>query len=80
MNKRQFLKQSALLSIGGVFIPSSFLASCTKEDPLAGASYGGKVLIIGAGAAGLYAGYILKSKGVISSVVVIATASIYNFA
>jgi len=64
MDKRNFLKQSALLSLGSVVFPSSFLASCTKEDPLAGATYGGKVLIIGAGAAGLYAGYILKSKGV----------------
>jgi len=64
MDKRNFLKQSALLSLGSVDFPSSFLASCTKEDPLAGATYGGKVLIIGAGAAGLYAGYILKSKGV----------------
>lgn len=64
MDKRHFLKQSALLSIGGVFIPSTFLSSCNKEDPLAGATYGGKVVIVGAGAAGLYAGYILKSKGV----------------
>jgi monoamine oxidase len=64
MNKRHFLKQSALLSLGGIVSPPSFLASCKKKDPLEGASYGGKVLIVGAGAAGLYAGYILKSKGV----------------
>ena len=63
MNKRHFLKQSTLLSLGSIVIPSAFL-SCVKEDPLKGASYGGKVLIVGAGAAGLYAGYILKSKGV----------------
>ena len=64
MDKRHFLKQSALVSLGGMLFPSAFLSSCAKKDALDGVSYGGKVLIIGAGAAGLYAGYILKSKGV----------------
>jgi lysine-specific histone demethylase 1B len=64
MKKRNFLNQSALLSLGGMLAPAAFLSSCTKKDPLKGLNYSGKVLIIGAGAAGLYAGYILKSKGV----------------
>jgi len=64
MNRRHFIKQSTLLSIGGLPIPSIFLSSCIKENLFEDINYDGKVLIIGAGAAGLYAGYILKSKGI----------------
>jgi lysine-specific histone demethylase 1B len=64
MNRRQFLKQSTLLSIGGLLIPSTLLAACRKETLLEDVTYDGKVIIIGAGAAGLYAAYILKSKGI----------------
>lgn len=64
MNRRHFLKQSTFFSIGGLFIPSSLLASCRKERLFQNINYDGKVIIIGAGAAGLYAGYLLKSKGI----------------
>ena len=64
MDRRDFIKQSAFLSIGGLIIPSVVLSSCRKESLFEDSSYEGKVLIIGAGAAGLYAGYILKSKGI----------------
>jgi monoamine oxidase len=64
MKRRQFLKQSTLISIGGLLIPTSFLSACKKETLFEDINYEGKVIIIGAGAAGLYAGYILKSKGV----------------
>jgi lysine-specific histone demethylase 1B len=64
MNRRQFLKQSTLLSIGGLLIPSSLLAACRKETLFEDVTYNGKVIIIGAGAAGLYAAYMLKSKGI----------------
>lgn len=64
MDRRHFIKQSALLSIGGKLIPSALLSSCHKETLFEDINYKGKVLIIGAGAAGLYAGYILKSKGI----------------
>jgi monoamine oxidase len=64
MERRHFIKQSTLFSIGGLLIPSNFLSSCRKEILLEDINYGGKVIIIGAGAAGLYAGYILKSKGI----------------
>ena len=64
MNRRNFLKQSALLSIGGVLVPSAFLAACRKEAWFENINYNGKVIIVGAGAAGLYAAYILKSKGI----------------
>lgn len=64
MNRRHFLKQSTFLSIGGLVIPSAVFASCRKETLFEETNYDGKVLIIGAGAAGLYAGYLLKSKGI----------------
>ena len=64
MNRRKFLKQTTLLSIGGLLLPSALLSSCRPNTLFEGPSFQGKVLIIGAGAAGLYAGYILKSKGI----------------
>jgi lysine-specific histone demethylase 1B len=64
MNRRQFIKQSTLLSIGGLLIPSTLLAACRKETFFEDVNYDGKVIIIGAGAAGLYAAYMLKSKGI----------------
>jgi monoamine oxidase len=64
MDRRNFIKQSTFLSIGGLIIPSVVLSSCRKETLFEDSNYEGKVLIIGAGAAGLYAGYILKSKGI----------------
>lgn len=64
MKRREFLKKSTLISIGGILIPSSIYTSCAKKTLFDGLNYGGKVIIIGAGAAGLYAGYLLKSKGI----------------
>jgi lysine-specific histone demethylase 1B len=64
MNRRHFIKQSTLLSIGGLLIPSALLAACRKETFFEDVTYDGKVIIIGAGAAGLYAAYMLKSKGI----------------
>lgn len=64
MDRRKFLKQYSLGSLGGFFIPlfepSFFQRGALSEE----VNYKGKVLIIGAGVAGLYAGYILKSKGI----------------
>jgi lysine-specific histone demethylase 1B len=64
MDRRHFIKQSTLLSIGGLLIPSTLLSACRKETLFEDINYDGKVIIIGAGAAGLYAAYILKSKGI----------------
>jgi len=64
MDRRHFIKHSALFSIGGLLIPSTFLSSCRKETLFEDINYDGKVIIIGAGAAGLYSAYILKSKGI----------------
>jgi monoamine oxidase len=62
MNRRAFIKQSILFSVGGIMLPHTSLLA--KESPFETKNYKGKILIIGAGAAGLYAGYILKSKGI----------------
>ena len=64
MNRRHFIKQSTFLSVGGLLIPSSLLTACRKVSLFENVNFDGKVLIIGAGAAGLYAGYVLKSKGI----------------
>lgn len=64
MKRRDFLKTTFLASVGGILIPSSFLSSCRKDTLFADKTFTGKVLIIGSGAAGLYAGYILKKKGI----------------
>ena len=64
MNRRDFLKRSTLISLGGMLLPSMFLSSCDDETLFEDIKYDGKVLIIGAGAAGLYAGYMLKSKNI----------------
>jgi monoamine oxidase len=62
MKRRNFLKQSSLFSLGGLLIPSTLAASCRKERLSEDQNWDGKVIIIGAGAAGLYAGYLLQSK------------------
>lgn len=49
------------MSLLGLFLPG-VLASCQKIDDWT--EFDGKVLIIGAGAAGLYAGYLLSEKGI----------------
>jgi monoamine oxidase len=64
MKRRHFLKQSTLISLGGIFLPNAMLSACRKKTLFEDVKYDGKVLIIGAGAAGLYAGYLLKSKGI----------------
>lgn len=64
MDRRNFLKQSALVSLGGLLLPSTFLSSCSNKTLFEETDYDGKVTIIGAGAAGLYAAYVLKSKGI----------------
>ena len=64
MDRRQFIKQSTFFYLGGLLIPSTLLSSCRKENLLDVVKFDGTVMIIGAGAAGLYAGYILKSKGI----------------
>lgn len=62
MNRRHFLRYSGALPLAALL--SSPLVGCSKENPLDNLGYGGKVLIIGAGTAGLYAGFELKKRGI----------------
>jgi monoamine oxidase len=64
MKRRQFLKNTALLSAVGLIAPSTLLSACRKRNLYADKKFEGNVLIIGAGAAGLYAGYLLKARGI----------------
>lgn len=47
----------------GVLAPQ-FFSACKKDDPGPEVPYNGNVIVIGAGAAGLYAADILRSKGI----------------
>ncbi|MBL4707596.1 MAG: FAD-dependent oxidoreductase [Flavobacteriales bacterium] len=63
MKRRTFIEKSILTYLGLVLSPT-LLVSCRKETLFPDSNFSGKVIIIGAGAAGLYAGYILKSRGI----------------
>lgn len=60
MDRKEFIKTAAALGIGLPFL-SVLLESCGKENlyPAFDVNFSGKVIIIGAGAAGLMAGYLL---------------------
>lgn len=62
MTRQEFLKACGLLGIGLSTAPS-LLTSCAKEV-LPPVNFTGKVLIIGAGSAGLIAGYHLNKLGI----------------
>jgi len=63
MERRIFFEKSILAYLGLALSPT-LLASCRKETLFPDSDFSGKVIIIGAGAAGLYAGYILKARGI----------------
>jgi len=60
MTRKEFIKICGLFGIGLPF--QSMLSSCKKDDDCY-TPFKGKVLIIGAGAGGLSAGYFLKQQG-----------------
>jgi hypothetical protein len=61
MTRKEFIRICGILGIG---LPHKFsLTSCRKDDEPSG-SFKGKVIIIGAGAGGLSAGYLLQQKGI----------------
>ncbi|MEM6299662.1 MAG: NAD(P)/FAD-dependent oxidoreductase [Bacteroidota bacterium] len=67
MNRKEFLKNSITLGAGLPFL--SFLMSACDEDllieiPKIEGNFSGKVIIVGAGAAGLTAGYILRRNNI----------------
>lgn len=63
MKRRTALKQLGFGLSAGLVLPS-FLSSCDSKDPGPEVEYDGVVGIIGAGAAGLFAADILRTKGV----------------
>ncbi|MEO0338966.1 MAG: FAD-dependent oxidoreductase, partial [Bacteroidota bacterium] len=66
MNRKEFLSVAAQLSIGLPFL-GSILTACGEEDPILGdfrPNFDGKVIIVGAGTAGLFSGYILQKFGI----------------
>jgi len=61
MKRREFLQVSTLTTLGLLFAPRfNAYAADFKVDT----SFDGRVVIIGAGVAGLFAGYILKANGI----------------
>ncbi|HEY5691034.1 MAG TPA: NAD(P)/FAD-dependent oxidoreductase [Cyclobacteriaceae bacterium] len=63
MKRRKVLKQLGFGLTGGLLLPQ-LISSCSKDDPGPEVPFDGNVVIIGAGAAGLYAADILNSKGI----------------
>ncbi len=66
MTRKEFIKKSTALGIGAPFL-SILLDSCSKEDilfPDFEVNFSGKVIVIGAGAAGLTAGYLLDKYNI----------------
>ena len=59
MDRKHFLRLLALGGLVPMLGPS--LSGCKKDGPLN--EYSGTVTIIGAGAAGLYAGWLLRQAG-----------------
>jgi len=63
VKRRKALKKIGVGLSAGLWMPG-LLASCKKDDPGPEVPYDGTVVIIGAGAAGLYAADILHAKGI----------------
>lgn len=63
MKRRELLRSLGLGLSGGMIMPS-LLSSCKKDDPGPEIPFDGNVIIIGAGAAGMYAADILNAKGI----------------
>lgn len=62
MTREDFIKQCSLLGVGISLFPN-LLSSCSKSDKI-NVNFSGKVIIIGAGAAGLMAAYTLKKYNI----------------
>lgn len=61
MDRKTFLR---ICSILGISIPFQTVLASTAKEGLRRGHFGGKVAIIGAGAAGMTAGYLLKQLGI----------------
>ncbi|MFT4601988.1 MAG: monoamine oxidase [Arenicella sp.] len=63
MERRKFIKNSSLFVAGAAVGPAFLNYACAKEPILPESSFNGKIIIIGAGAAGMYAAYHLQKGG-----------------
>lgn len=63
VKRRKAIKHIGLGLSAGLALPS-FLTSCSKDDPGPEVPFDGNVVVIGAGASGLFAADILRSKGI----------------
>ncbi|MCE7997010.1 MAG: FAD-dependent oxidoreductase [Roseivirga sp.] len=66
MNRKEFIKTCSALGIGAWMFPSLLTGCSSEEDafPEFEVNFAGKVLIVGAGAAGITAGYVLSQYGI----------------
>lgn len=67
MTRKEFIEQSLIMGLGMPFLSTLLLQSCDEGEsifPSFKTSFSGKVVIVGAGAAGMAAGYLLKYYGV----------------
>jgi lysine-specific histone demethylase 1B len=58
MNRRHFLRSGGSAAVGLLT-----LGACNKNNLLGLGSFNGRVVVVGAGAAGLYAGFLMKARG-----------------
>jgi thioredoxin reductase len=63
VKRRKVIKQLGAGLSAGLILPT-WLSSCSEDDPKPTTTYDGTVVIVGAGAAGLYAADILKAQGI----------------
>ena len=66
MTRKEFIKNTSVLGMGLPFL-SALLNACEKEDFSiidTASNYQGKVIVVGAGAAGITAGYLLQRQGI----------------
>ncbi len=66
MQRREFLRNSTILGLGSSFL-STFFSACGDEQltfPQLDTNFDGKIIIVGAGAAGLAAGYMLNQYNI----------------
>lgn len=62
MKRRQAIRHLGV-GFSSALVGASWLSSCKKDDPTPEIQYDGNIVVIGAGAAGLYAADILMTKG-----------------
>ena len=75
MKRRDFIKYS-LLGTGGLLAAPVFPDRLNASNKIVGNSFSGKVIIIGAGVAGIYAAHLLSLQGI--DVTVLEAADVYG--